>query len=231
MRFLTQKKCCLLLVLMVVNTLLIAQAFQKKDAICSAGIGIPHLNKSITRLQTEKTSFKEGFKGAIQTKIKGTNPLCLKYEYALTKNFSLGLSFAWYGIEIRVTDSYTVANGTQAGKQMEDKYSYRLSSGSLGLRPNYHIPLESVKSDLFVGCAFGFTKNSLAITVSQTGTYGYGFADVKLPNGLYIAPTLGYRYYITTNLAFNLEVGYERGALMELGLAYRFRPYHYEPLK
>lgn len=215
------------MVVMTLNTLLSAQAFQKKDAIGSAGIGLTHLNKAVTRFQTKQEAFKNGFNGDIQTEVKGTNPLSLRYEYAISKNFSLGFSFAWYSIEIKVIDSYTVPNGT-GSRSVEDNYSYKLSSGSLGLRPNYHIPLKSLKSDLYVGCAFGFTKNSLAINVSQKGSMFSGFADVKLPNGLYIAPTFGYRYYFAGNFAFNAELGYERGALAELGFAFRFRPYHYE---
>lgn len=227
MNFLTQTKCCLFLVLVVFTTILNAQAFQKKDAIGSAGIGLTHLNRSFVRLQTKQKSFAEGFPGVIQTEVKGTNPLTLKYEYAIAKNFSLGFSFAWYSIEINVKDSYTVSNGSGA-KHVEDKYSYKLSSGSLGLRLNYHFPLESLRSDLYVGCAIGFTKNSLAINVKSSASAYSGFADVKLPNGSYIATTLGYRYYFTGNFAFNAELGYEKGALMVVGLAYRFRPYHYE---
>ena len=225
MNFMAQKKYRLLFILLTLKSVAFPQAFQKKDIVLSASVGLPHLRKTETYLQTKRAAFKESFNGDVESSVKGINPILLKYEYAIAKNFSLGASFAWYNIKILVKDSY-VYNGTS----IIDNYTYKVRSGSLGIRPNYHWPIKKIKSDFFVGSALGITINSVRVDIERhAGTTQLGFANIKLPRGLYAAATFGYRYYFSEDFCFNIEAGYERGALLQLGLAHTSRPFRYEP--
>ena len=46
--------------------------------------------------------------------------------------------------------------------------------------------------------------------------------DLSLPGFVYIAPSIGYRYYFNNFIGSNVELGYEKGAIIQLGLALRF---------
>jgi hypothetical protein len=46
--------------------------------------------------------------------------------------------------------------------------------------------------------------------------------DLSLPGGIYLAPTLGYRYYPWEYVGANFEVGYEKGAFIQAGIIVRF---------
>jgi hypothetical protein len=209
-----------------------SQVFKKRDAIAGFAIGFPHMNKLVVQSKIHDEKFKEGFNGDVTiVSIKGVNPLIVKWEYAITSAFALGFSFAWYSIELKVKDTYNRPQNGSGTIQVTDLYTYKLRSGALGVRGNYHFPIKIQKSDLFAGLALGFVKNSLAIDVTRTtNTTEHGFADLKLPGSFYVAPTVGYRYYPGDNFGLTAEVGYERGAFLQLGLAYRFRPYVYQQL-
>jgi len=226
--------------LFCLNTSLFAQDFMKGDIIISASMGIPHLHKVISRLNTKTEGFKNSFRGTAKvTSINGTNPLAFKYEYGISNHFGIGVSVGFWSVRLRVKDSYDFIENPntpyQTTKQYVDAYSYKFSSISFGIRPNFHLPLSNKKADLFVGCAIGITKNKTHLDFNGylpgSSTYVSGYFEKGYKAVLYLAPTIGYRRYLTANVGLNLEAGFEKGALLQAGLMFRFRPLKYEPIK
>lgn len=216
-------KHVLIFLLMVITGKALSQGFAKGDALVAIEIGATHLFKENVNRTTKSESFKTSFNGTINVSpIRGTNPIAIRYEYALSKNFGLGFSVCWWKIAFHVEDRFTVGSGNNAS-QKTDVYDYNLSSISFGVRPNYHFPLKSKKIDLYAGGSFGLTKNKLVLNVPSAFAYYEGSG----PLALYLAPIMGCRYFLTDNFGLNFEAGYEKGALFLAGLALRFRPTKY----
>jgi len=209
---------------------LFSQGYLKGDALFTIGLGAPHLKKSLVQYNTSTDDFRKGAKGNLKVSVSGTNPIAVKYEYAFGKNFGLGLSLAWWTINVTLKDYYDIRSGNFVSAQV-DAYRYKFSSVSFGLRPNYHFTLKNKKGDLFVGCALGVTKNSVSFSYSSSygnSLYRNAYYEGSSPLSLYLAPTIGYRQYLTNNFGLNAEVGFEKGALLQAGLVFRFRPFKYE---
>ena len=227
------RQTCFFLVFLSLQNVLPAQGFMKGDIVVSATTGVPHLHKEIMRLNTKTDAFKNSFHGNPKViSIKGINPLTFKYEYSISQHFGLGICIGAWSINLKVEDSYDYQKpGFTNLSHTTDTYKYRFSSVSFGIRPNVHFPLQDKKSDLFIGCGFGLTKNTISINFTSTSSTISGYYDGGAKAVLYFAPTLGYRRFLTANVGLNLEAGYEKGALLQAGLMFRFRPLKYEPVK
>lgn len=211
------------------NYHLAAQVIQKGDIICSLSFGIPHLEKLKIKTSTQSHSFKSSFKGTVKVNyIRGTNPLTFKYEYCLGKYFGLGASLSFWSVRVNFQDDY-------AGGKYTDSYYYKFSCIALGIRPNFHIPIEDKKADLYIGCAIGLSKRSVSADFHSStvnlNPYNYSYLEHDYKATLFVAPTLGYRKYISKNFGLNVELGYENRALFQVGLVFRFRPIKFEPYK
>lgn len=200
--------------------------------VITANYGLPHLFKGIVKVGANSEAFKKNFDGNLEiSKITGMNPIAVKGEYALNNYFSLGVSTAFWNIKLDVTDHYN-AQRLAAGTVLTDSvdvYSFKISSSSFGVRPNLHIPIKSRSNDVYIGMGLGFTKNKLTIGFNSTDagrvvkSFGRDLEySLSLPGGVYFAPSLGYRHYFGENIGLNFEVGYEKGAILQAGLAVRF---------
>ena len=211
-----------------------SQGFMSGDMIASACIGVPHLNKASVKHQTKTESFKNSFNGSAEVvSIKGPNPIALKYEYALSNRVGLGISVSWWSVIINVKDEYDLVENKKV-YHYTDTYSFKMSSIAFGIRPNYHIPLKKNKCDLFFGCAVGIARNDMSVSYNSklsNGSLGGSFYEFKLPNSIYLAPTVGYRAYVSSSFGLNVELGYEKGAILQAGIVFRFRPFKYEAIK
>lgn len=208
-----------------------SQGYLKGDVVAGASIGMPHLYKYLQEVYMRTEKFKSSFKGSVEVvSITGTNPIALKYEYALAKNFGLGLSVAWWSYEVNVNDHYDQVSGSNVYHRT-DNYKVRYRSTSFGIRPNYHFPVRWKKADLYMGCALGLTKNQVTINFSSTGSSFGQFYEGGAPLSLYLAPSVGCRFFLMGNFGLNVEAGFEKGALLQAGIVFRFRPFHYEPPK
>lgn len=209
-----------------------AQSVEKGDVSLNANYGVPHLFKGIIKVAANSNGVKENFDGVIEvSEITGLNPISIRGDYALNKYFTLGVSVAFWSIKFDVKDYYNVQNQSQGNiiKDSVDIYSFKISSNSYGLRPNLHIPLKSRSNDLYIGMGLGITSNKLSIgfTSTDAGRLVKKFRkdleyDLSLPGGVYFAPSIGYRHYFGENVGLNFEVGYEKGAILQAGLAVRF---------
>jgi hypothetical protein len=209
-----------------------AQSVNKGDIALNANIGTPHLFKGITKLAANSAIFKENFDGIVEiSSIKGINPIAIKGEYAFDKLFTLGLNYSFWSLSFDVKDHYNAQN-VSFGPIYEDSvdiYNISISSKSYGIRPVFHFPLETSKNDIYIGLGLGITKNDLTINFSSTdaGRFTSIFhkeleVSLSLPGGVYFAPSIGYRHYFIPNFGFNIELGYEKGAIIQGGLVFRF---------
>jgi len=209
-----------------------AQSVNKGDIALNANIGAPHLFKGITKLAANSAAFKENFDGILEiSSIKGFNPVSVKGEYAFDKLFTLGLNYSYWNLSFDVEDHYNAQN-ISYGSIYEDSvdiYRLKLSSSSYGLRPVFHFPLKSWKNDLYLGLGLGITKNKLNINFSSTdaGRFTSVFGkelevDLSVPGGFYFAPSIGYRHYFVPAFGLNFELGYEKGAIVQGGVIFRF---------
>lgn len=225
MNYFTQKKFFLFFYLLMLIQILSAQGFKKGDILVCGSVGATHLDKIAMKTNTQREEFKSSFKGSVEIQsVKGTNPLAFKYEYALSKYFGLGVSIAWFSIIIDVKDTYYDTRNSQNQRFETDLYTFKISSSSFGVRPNFHIPVKHTNSDFFIGCAVGITKNQLSVNFSSTAYNSLKvFYELNFPGKIYLAPTFGYRVFLSNSFGFNFEVGYEKGALMQGGVTFRFR--------
>jgi hypothetical protein len=202
------------------------QAFNKKTIIVNTNIGIPHLYKGIVKVATETDVFKKQFSGRLEVKdFKGLNPVMFKAEYGISKYFGLGISCAYWNMSFNISDFYNLIKAGQLiGSDQIDTYKFKVTSTSFGIRPNLHIPFKNDKNDLFLGVALGLTKNKLGIDFSSTDVnkvFPNLNYDLSLPGGFYFAPTLGYRHYFNQYAGMNLEIGLEKGAVIQAGIVVR----------
>jgi len=203
-----------------------AQSFSKGDVIANVNIGTPHLYRNIVRLATRTEAFKSAFSGTLEvSSVTGLNPIAIKGELGINEYFGIGLSACSWNMKIDVKDYYNIQRAGQIiGTDEIDIYKFKITSSSIGIRPNFHFPFEKRNNDLYIGCAFGITKNRLQVDFTSTDINKV-FPDLKydfsLPGGFYIAPSLGYRHYFGEFIGFNLELGYEKGAILQGGIVAR----------
>lgn len=212
-------------ILLLVWGLSFSQSFDKGQVIIGANIGSPHTFRNAVRLILKTDAFKNRFSGYIDASVAGTNPITARGEYGITKLFGLGLCFGTWNMQISVTDKYNVIHSGQTFGQDEiDTYKFKISSTSFGVRPNFHFPLKTTSSDLYIGVGLGFTKNSLTIDFSSTDpgkSLPIDHYSFSLPGGFYFAPTFGYRYYFGKVIGLNGELGWDKGAIIQGGIVIR----------
>jgi hypothetical protein len=219
-------------VLFIITFKAMSQSVNKGDVTLNANIGAPHLFKGIVKIATNSAVFKKNFDGIVEiSSIKGINPVSLKAGLALDENFTLGLNYSYWSLNFAVEDHYNAQN-ISFGAIYEDSvdiYNIKISSSSFGIRPVFNFPLKSYKNDFYLALGLGFTKNQLSIDFSSTdagrfvGIFGQNIAyDLSLPGGFYFAPSIGYRHYFNPFIGLNFELGYEKGAIVQGGLVFRF---------
>lgn len=222
------KNLILISLLLLLNSrIILSQAFNQATVGISVNIGAPHLYKGIVKLATESDKFKKVFSGKIEVNnFKGVYPIALKGEWGLTKYFGLGLSMSRWDMSFNVKDNYNVLHaGNVIGTDEIDIYKFKLTSSSIGIRPNLHIPLKDDKNDFYLGIGLGLTTNKLNIDFSSTDVqkvFPNANYDLSLPGFIYLAPSIGYKHYFNEYIGCNVELGYEKGAIIQGGLALRF---------
>lgn len=205
---------------------------QKGDVTIGASYGVPHLYKNVVKLATRTEVFKSAFNGTLEiSKIKGVNPISARALYAITDHFELGVSICRWDMNLSVKDYYNVQQaGNVLGRDEIDTYQFKITSTSFGVRPNYVSTRLSANGwyQLYIGAGIGYTSNNLSIGFSSTDI-GKVFPNLRyslsLPGGLYFAPTIGIRDYFGKNGNFgvNLELGYEKGAVLQAGIVIKIR--------
>ncbi len=221
------RKCIALTLLVLGSFQSFSQAFDQATVGVSLNIGAPHLYKGILKLATQSERFKEAFNDKLEVSgFKGIYPVALKGEWGISKYFGIGLSTSMWNMSFQVQDNYNVLKAGQVtGTDEIDIYKFKITSTSFGIRPNLHIPFKSSKNDLYLGVGLGMTNNKLEIDFSSTDVNKVipnAKYDLSLPGFVYIAPSIGYKHYFNKYMGMNIEFGYEKGAIIQGGLALRF---------
>jgi hypothetical protein len=202
------------------------------DVILNVNIGTPHLFKFFAKAAVKSEAFKKSFDGQIEvSKIRGWNPVAIKGEYGVSEIFAIGLNYSFWTLRFDVMDYYNLQNqnyGTYL-KDSVDTYKVNLTSTSFGIRPVLHLPFESYKNDVYFGLGLGITKNKISIAFESTDAGRLAskvrkdiVLDLSLPGGVYFAPSVGYRHYMNPFFGLNFELGYEKGAILQAGLVFKF---------
>lgn len=229
----------LIVIILLFSIRIKSQSVNKGDIALNVNIGTPHLFKGIIKVAANSSIFKQNFDGIIEiSSIKGINPIAIKAEYGFDKLFTLGLNYSFWNISLNVEDHYN-SQKISYGSIYEDSvdiYKINISSKSLGIRPVFHFPIKSYKNDIYIGVGLGITKNNLNISFNSTdvGRFAKNFNkelqyDLYLPGGVYFAPSIGYRHYFNPFFGLNFELGYEKGAILQGGLIFRFN--HYQTVR
>lgn len=203
------------------------ESFSKGQVVFTGGIGVPHLTKTAIKLIVKTDAFKSTFNDVANVKVSGLNPICLKGEYGFKKYFGLGASFAVWNLKIDLTDRYNVLKAGQSlGSDSTDTYQFKITSTSFGLRPVIHIPLEDSQNDVYISMGFGYTKLALTVDFNSTDVNrSLPILDYKkkfsLPGSFYFSPLFGYRHYFSKAAGFYLELGWEKGSVIQAGFALR----------
>lgn len=159
----TSRVILFIIVLMCLSGVSFSQSFNQNDIILNGNYGVPHLYKGIVKIAAGRQEFKSKFEGVLEVSdITGLNPIAIKGEYGFTKYFGLGLSAAFWTINVDVKDYYNAQN-QNAGNFLKDSldiYSFNISSKSYGIRPNIHLPLKSRSNDLYFGVGLVLQKTS-----------------------------------------------------------------------
>jgi opacity protein-like surface antigen len=170
--------------------------YKKGDQIISIGYGIPNF----TRL-----TYKDIVNSNSNTELSGLGPIYLKYEYALSNHFGLGLSSNFATSNI----TYPVNNFA---------YEQKLISIAAVARVNYHFGT-TTRFDPYAGLGLGYRYSSITLTT------GEDTASVSKPIGgpssLGIEVTIGSRFYLNKAFGFYAELGLGQSVLNG-GVVFKF---------
>lgn len=185
-----------------------AQAFDEGKSIVSIGYGFPNLGASI---------FKSAYSGYTGYSVSGLGPVFAKYEYGLSENIGLGLVFGYSSFTVKWQDTYT---DLSTGQTNTYNWQLKYSSPAFGVRFNYHFATKD-KLDPYVGLAAGYRMGTATYSTDDPAGTG-NVVTFKTAIPLYFPITVGMRYYFTDNIGLYLELGLDKGSIMQGGLALKF---------
>lgn len=196
------------------------------------GYGFPNLTRNIltkdllnSNAQLKSVATSQGGTFTYPNEVLG--PIFVKYDFALTEKFGVGLVVGYFDVTVSEVYQYKNSYGSQSAVtgNYNQTITNNVTSLSVGARFNYHFGNEQ-NFDPYFGLAVGysntsekesFTSNDPGVPLPETNTVT---SSPKLP--LYIAGTLGARVYLTKHLGFYGEFGFDKFSLIQLGLATKF---------
>lgn len=181
-------------------------ATKKSPASPSKAAAAPVKAKSDSRMKYYHEGDKTGFAGiGLGGSAYGGDldfpPLSVGFEYGWHTNWSLGGSFSY------------------AQSSYEGYYDYSYSYYMAAFRASYHFKkyfdpfIKDLPIDPFFTLMFGY----IGISVDYGGPGG-NYSDGKMDVG----STAGMRYWFRPEWAAQVELGYTRSSLLNLGIARRF---------
>lgn len=184
--------------IMATSSSTFAQSFEKDMNMVYFGLGFPNVFKS----EYDLYAFESGFSTS------GFGPLYIKYEHAITNQLGIG------------------ANVSYLSYKNEWKYGNRFLEGFEGslltvlIRGNFHFATGNVL-DPYIGVGLGYIGYYLDYYNTDPDFQGpVEKMDYGLPIGY--SGSIGARYYVNDFLAAYAELGYDRQALMQIGISVRF---------
>ncbi len=225
------KNYCLLFLL--VNVLSISgQSVQPetKNSL-SIGYGLPNLYKLILRQNVEfPNRYARQYEGYDTDSYAytsfGLNPLFLKYDQRIKKHIGVGLVCGYFLAGLEQKYFY---KGTTAGTNAENYTNItrvKIHNLSLGFRFNYHFGIHK-RIDPYLGFALGYTYFRSGIYFSSNNPNARVNDAIQpanpLPVPLYLGLTAGVKIYLWKNLGLYTELGLDKWAIIQAGLAFKFK--------
>ncbi len=226
------KKIIIAFVFIIQSSWAMAQAYQMGDVNFNVNYGVPQITplllKGALNVYSRSTFKNDDFSFSI----KNSGVINSKIEYAVHEEMGLGIAISYWNMSVDLAHTFTT-NNSYTGGIAKDYYFYELSALAIGLRGNYHFFTEREMTvwDPYSGFTAGVTryKNELSFT-SDDPSRTTPLSKFKWqPNYFsYFSGTLGVRIYPVHFLAMNFEVGWDRGAFLFGGLAFKI---HTKPPK
>ncbi len=207
-----------------------AQNEDPKGQHCvTVGYGVPNLYKVILKNAFDKThllSMVFGSSGGstYTTKAFGSGPFFLKYDHMVRNHIGLGVVIGYFNAGIEETHKYTESSATSPAVNYTDVTRLDFSSLSIGGRFNYHFG-KNPKFDPYLGFATGYNSisNSFSFKSDNPNLFSGRIPLPAVTSNLYLALTFGWRYYINEHLGFYAEIGLDKWAIIQGGLAFKFK--------
>jgi len=211
------------------NAAVIAQDSASRIHRLSITAGYGGMNTYTPKMRRAMLYSNEKYYQPTLIKTWGTGPMVLKLDYALTKKISIGLSACYSTLSCKGVRSYlvgTIHNTPWGWVEYYDDYEdvtlIRSQNISAGLRFNYHF-FSSANFDSYIGLAAGYNDFRYKVTFSHGYPQYYSpqphFDLKQLP--VYIASTIGFRYYFLKHFGIYAELGFEQYAIAQAGLAFK----------
>ncbi len=196
--------CCTVVGSLITGTTLHAQALKEGTHTISAGYGGVTLMSAINR----------SFESYTDVNYSSLGPVYFKYEYGISDNIGLGLSFAYADNEWAYIYQSTDMNGNPATyTETTTRNTY-----SVLARFNFHMG-DSEKFDPYIGFGVGYRDANWDISSnSPSGNSGVSFKSF-MPFGFEL--TAGARYFFIPNLGVYAEVGAAK-SIFQGGITARF---------
>lgn len=184
---------------MCVSNLAVAQNYEKGSVLFSGGYGFANLSKGAFN------SVVDGFNDSLGTDInrRAFGPLYFKAEFGVGESTSIGLNVAYIGM---------------AATWDEDTYNYKIARNNTSflLRINQYW-VHSNNFDLYSGIGIGYRAGGWSFETDDP-LFVDDFPSLNIPLGF--EATLGFRGYVTDNLAIYGELGISKG-LAQVGVTYK----------
>lgn len=171
----------------------LSQFFEKENFIISAGAGVPNMQKYLLGFIALEENYKT----------TGTPVYHVKIEYAIAKNFGIGLStnYAYaklIGTEKDFFDPNIIITNT-----------HELTSVKFNLRANYHF-LSSKKFDTYIGGALGFGYIKYKYWSSKDDFFD---TQMDIPLAVGFEASVGLRYYPVKWIGLYTELGISKSII------------------
>lgn len=195
--------------------------FDKGTCVISVGYSFVDVNKKQLR---NTSAYSDGFR------MIGYGPITLKADYSvLTYNKrrwaqSLGVGAVLAYNYTEVTFNHTIKQ--YYGPQYYNIVGYytgidRYKIFTIGVSGTYHFcPIQGI--DMYTTMATGFNIGSYSQS-SSNSIIKPDASTITKPSILYLAISLGARYYWTKQIATYFEVGWDNSALAQVGLAIKIK--------
>lgn len=198
--------------------------FMPGDIVLSPNLGWPHVTPALIRASIKAYERLSDSK-QISATVTNRGVYNFKAEYSPVEHMGIGLVCSYYDMSVNIRNDYQKNNISY-----RDSMDIYMSATAFGIRGNYHIneEVESRFIDLYTGMSIGVTYYQKDLVFGSSNPERD--VDEALPKRIlnfndgwltYFAPTIGARIYPVRFIGLNVELGWDRGAYLFGGLAFR----------
>jgi len=145
---------------------------------------------------------------------KNTNHLCLRTDYQLNQEFSVGLEFTYASIVFDYTRIYSSFTGNSVVTK-DSVFSASAQKIRFLAKMGYHFNI-SDRFDAFGTAGFGFKQ--FTYTTADASAQSNNLVNEVIPVAIRLS--LGGRFFLSDNIAIHFEGGVG-GPIMQIGISYK----------